>query len=160
MVEFKVFFDWMLQINALNKDQKRAFIDLLEKDLSGYGFKKTTQIFGNQKKYYKAIRFEKLTSDKAGQWIEFVFDKYGKQSFYINLGISELMSPNKHLWIGHVTRKKTQPHYWWGCRWNSIFRERVWSKATKRVLLIVPQMISVLNNAKLSDDIHNYIVLR
>jgi len=160
MVKFQTFFDWVFQINTLNKDQKRMFIDLIEKDLSGFGFKKTTKIFSGQRKYNKAIRFEKLTSDNAGQWIEFVFDKYGKQSFYINLGISELLPPNKHLWIGSVTRKKTQPHYWWGCRWNSIFRQQAWSRATKRVLLIVPQIVSELSNAKINDDVNHYIVLR
>jgi len=100
MVKFQTFFDWVFQINTLNKDQKRMFIDLIEKDLSGFGFKKS------------------------------------------------------------VTRKKTQPHYWWGCRWNSIFRQQAWSRATKRVLLIVPQIVSELSNAKINDDVNHYIVLR
>lgn len=160
MTKSQTFFDWAFQVNSLSKDQKRKFIDLIEIDLSSYGFKKVTKIFAGQRKYHKAIRFEKLMSSDVGQWIEIVFDKYGKQSFYINLGVSELMPPNKHLWIGNVTRRKTQPHYWWGCRWNTISRQRTWLKSTKRVLLSVPQMVSELNNAKISDDIHHYIVLR
>lgn len=160
MAKSHSFYDRAFQMNSLSKDQKCKFVNLIEIDLSSYGFKKVTKIFAGQRKYQKAIRFEKLTPGDAAQWIELVFDKYGKERFYITLGISELKPPNKHLWVGNVTRRKTQTQYWWGCRWNTIFRQQTWLKSTKRVLLIVPQMVSELDNAKISDDIHHYIVLR
>ena len=151
--------DWVFQSNSLPKEEKQEFVNLIEEILNTHGFQKVSKVFGGDRKYYKVIRFEKLNANNTGQWIEFMFEKHGQRSFYITVGISETFSPNKHLLVGHVVRRKNENQYWWGAQWYSIFSQIAWKRATKRVLNKLPNLVSYLDKVEPRDDIHDYVVL-
>jgi len=152
-------FNWVFQSNSLRKEEKQDFLDRIEKTLNSHEFQKVTMIFGGDRKYYKAARFEKLNASNSGQWIEFVFEKYGKRNFYITVGISENFLSNKHLLVGHVVRRRNEHQYWWGSQWHSIFRQRAWKRATNRVLNKLPNLVTYLDKVEPGGDIHQYLVL-
>ena len=151
--------NWILQSNSLQKKEKQEFIKLVERILKNHGFKRVSKVFEGERKQYRALRFEKLISENRGQWIKFVFEKYGKRCFFVTIGISEISSPNKHLLVGHVIRRKNENQYWWGSKWYSIFRQRAWMKATKKVSQKVPQLALYLDEAKIGEEVHRYIIL-
>ena len=152
-------FNFIFQSNSLKKNEKQEFVNHLEEILGGYGFKKVSKIFGGDRKQYKSVRLEKLITDNKGQWIEFVFEKYGKRCFHITIGISETVLPNKHILVGNVIRSKKQRFNWWGSQWYSVFRYRAWIKATNRVLQHLPQLVAYLDDTETGDNIHHDIVL-
>ena len=152
-------FDWVFQSYSLPKEEKQEFVSRIEAVLNTHGFQKVSKVFGGDRKYYKAIRFEKLNANKTGQWIEFTFEKYGQRSFYVTVGISATFSPNKHLLVAHVVRRKNKNQYWWGSQWYSIFRQKAWSRAAKRVLNKLPSLVTYLDEAEPGTDIHQYVVL-
>ena len=112
MSKSEVIFNFIFQSGSLQKDEKQKFVNDMESKLKSYGFTKVSNIFGGDRKYYKAIRFEKLRTDDLGHWIELVFEKYGQRRFYVNFGISKTTRPNQHILVGSLIRKKNQTQYW------------------------------------------------
>lgn len=147
------FFDWLFQINSLKKEEKKTFLSLMEAEFLTYGFKKVTKIFNNERKYSKAVRFERMRAELVGEWIEIVFDKYGGRKFYIHLGATELLPSKKHIQLGAVVRSKRQLQSWFGSKWNSVFRVWAWIKSCRRVQKYIPQMIAYLDQVEIGKNI-------
>ena len=153
MINNRLFWNRLFQIGSLQKSEKENFISLMESNFRTHGFEKVNREFDGQKKYSMALRFERIRNKELGEWIEVVFDKYGARRFYINLGVTELLHGHNHVKLGALVRSQKQYQYWWGAKWYSLFRKRVWLKDITQVQNYIPQMVSFLREGSVGNNI-------
>ena len=149
MTKYQKFTDSLFQIATLQQHEKDGFVSSITSEFESHGFAKVTKVFGGDRKNSKAIRFEKMRAKEIGEWIELVFDKNGKRSFYIHCGVSKVLPTPTHIQLGALVMKQTQYQYWWGTKWHTMFRKRRWYRETKKVRKYIPQVISYVVIEKL-----------
>ena len=158
MTKYQKFTDALLQIGTLQQHEKDEFISSITSEFKSHGFTKVTKRFGGERKYSKAVRFEKIRAKEFGEWIEIVFEKYGKRSFYIHCGVSKLLPTPTHIQLGDLVMNQSQYQYWWGTRWYTIFRKARWYKETKKVRKYIPQVISYVVHGKVGRNIKDLMM--
>ena len=158
MTQYQKFTDALFQIGTLQQHEKDEFISSITSEFESHGFTKVTKRFGGEHKYSKAVRFEKMRAKEIGEWIEIVFDKYGKRSFYIHCGVSQLPPTPTHIQLGNLVMKQSQYQYWWGTKWYTMFRKWKWNRETKKIRKYIPQVISYVVHGTVGKNIKDRII--
>lgn len=139
--------------DELTMEQKNLFSKMMEHHLKPYGFNKVTREFGGSVKYSRSIRFERLPSESTGEYINCIFDKYGRPKVKLTFGVHDFEKDRFVVRYGALIKNRRQVFYEWGAKWYSISRKSAWQKQTSKIPKFIPHIVEFLELGKAGRNI-------